>query len=660
MAQSTILKTSPTVSQAEYRDLYMKGHIITYRIQGTAQPVFPALKDAFTTREDPPDVEFREFSPFAKAFYTPREALKRREKPVVDQPKPVPNNDQPKSVFIPDQPKHKSVSDQLEPAPTPDHPEPRLLTAGRSIDGLASPKSASTSSIRAHHQKMNVSILNWIQNVENLPPQNIASPSITSGPASDLATIPIRAPDESPILWEIPGVDATVHVPIRAIDECILGNLGSSMVSTKESLPRLTRGNSGRLDLLGPIDEKISSAPLMEAKNVVLSRQNRSKGSNYTKSVHSRFMELPISQECRNTISNPTRRLNRSKVDELFSLGDDQEVLRNLMEPLAPTPAWVPSTLQPRLMEESLPPREYHQTMNQKSRGRQNKQAKGRPTPIFESRPWLASSSSIVAPGGSQHAQRADSWAQPHTSGQGSGESNVPTSGTDRALSSLPESFRSRGFSLSGGRMTARKLPLTMEISAKDRANFVTALEERLVKMAGRAKGLIGRVSLHCVLGRIVMENIHESAVNFTGSGAERACFDQHHLLRELAVFDESNVRFHPIISMNGADADRLVNVAWTSTNASNHQWTLQSTKAFFDFNCRSVQTGAKFTVEVDSQDITATFQSHNGTSIADLIYIHCPNRSWDLNFILKVTDTDYFSRKYSTFVQSIMDGLEM
>jgi hypothetical protein len=211
--------------------------------------------------------------------------------------------------------------------------------------------------------------------------------------------------------------------------------------------------------------------------------------------------------------------------------------------------------------------------------------------------------------------------------------------------------------SLIGARLRAPVLSPILENSLKNRANFEAALEECISRMMTRARGQSGRLSLEVVFGRIIVENVDEKAVNFSGDNAGFSCFEPIHLLREFQIFSEENIMFHPILSMYGVDGDRLAKTYWMIKDSSK-QWTLHSTKVVYDFNCYGARSGACFTLEVMADDFTHRFKSEQGRSLLDVVYVHCPNKAWDLTVHLRKTDEPYYEEKYGQFARGITDSL--
>ena len=332
---------------------------------------------------------------------------------------------------------------------------------------------------------------------------------------------------------------------------------------------------------------------------------------------------------------------------------DEEDALQHLMTPMVPV-----SGLQ-QISRGHSPPREYYRTMGQKvSRGGQTREkrqddtedrASPSPPPSARRRSKIPIRSATPGPG-TQCPRRVTAQSG---SAIGREKSMIQVQGSTGIWNSQLRGGWNKG--LSGEQFGEVTLTSVLRASVEKRLYFEQALEDCLVDMASRARILAGKVSMEIVFGRIVLENIDEDVVNFGGVDSFEPNYDPLRLLQELATFNEANLRLHNTLSLDGNDANMLKNIPWTPDPTK--KWVLDDTEAFYDLNCRDVSTNCCFTIQIDAKTFAYSFESQR-YGLVDVAFIHCPDRSWDLNACLRATDTVYFEEKYGEFASSIVESL--
>ena len=194
-----------------------------------------------------------------------------------------------------------------------------------------------------------------------------------------------------------------------------------------------------------------------------------------------------------------------------------------------------------------------------------------------------------------------------------------------------------------------------LQDSVKNRWHFEHALDDCLERMIRRARVFPGKVAIEIAFGRIVIEDVDEAVVNNGRVDEYHPSFIPLRLLNELGKFGERNFLCHPTLSLNGDDANRLKEINWTSDD--DRKWQQYSTEVFYDFSCEDLRDNCHFVIQVNAADFTHSFESHK-FALDDVVFIHCPDRSWDLNAYVKVTDTAYFKEKYEGFASSLIESL--
>lgn len=351
--------------------------------------------------------------------------------------------------------------------------------------------------------------------------------------------------------------------------------------------------------------------------------------------------------------SQDSRRTTRhANASDLLGMGDE-DALQNLMAPMVPI-----SGLQPSSRIRS-PPREYHLTMGQKvsrrertGEQRQNytkERASPSLPPSARRRSKIPVRSGTPAPG----AQGPQRTTAKRDSAVGREKALIPMQSAIGIWNSQLRGGWNKG--IGGEPFGEVTLPSVLRASIEKRLYFEQALEDCLVDMASRARILAGKASMEFIFGRIVLENIDEDVINFGGVDSFEPNYEPLRFLQELAVFNEANLRLHNTLSLDGNDANMLKNIPWTSDPTK--EWVLHDTDVFYDLNCRDVSTNCCFTIQINSKAFAYSFESQR-YGLIDVAFIHCPDRSWDLNACLRATDTVYFEEKYGEFASSLVESL--
>lgn len=343
----------------------------------------------------------------------------------------------------------------------------------------------------------------------------------------------------------------------------------------------------------------------------------------------------------------------QANVSDLLGMGDE-DAPQSLMAPMVPT-----SGLQPSSRGHS-PPREYHRTMGQKVPRRKRtgeqrgKDTKERASPSPSPPPSARRRSKIPVRSGTP-APRSQGSPRPAAqkgSATGGEKALAPTQSVGVWNSQLRGGWNK---GIGGQQFKEVTLPPVLRSSIEERLYFEQALEDCLIDMASRSRILAGKVSMEIVFGRIVLENIDEDVINLGGVDSFEPNYEPLRFLQELAIFDETNLRLHNTLSLDGNDANMLKNIPWISDPK--NKWVLQDTEVFYDLNCRDVSTNCCFTVQINASTFAYSFESQR-YGLADVAFIHCPDRSWDLNACLRVTDTVYFEEHYGEFASSVTESL--
>lgn len=331
---------------------------------------------------------------------------------------------------------------------------------------------------------------------------------------------------------------------------------------------------------------------------------------------------------------------------------DNDDALQNLMAPMIPTSA--PQSG----FGAAAPQREYRQTMNQRAPRRERDRVPQHPNaaerlspsppPSVQRRSKIPVKSQPPTPSvrGSQ-LKTTQSTPGPGTGSPGPTKVNAAARGS-----------RLRGTWNTGlGGDSFGHVGLTPELqdSVKMRIDFKRALEGCFERMLRRARVLPGKVSMEIVFCRIVIENVSEAVVNYGRVDQYDQKFAPLRLLNELATFNEGDFRWHGTLSLNGGDANMLKEINWTSD--ANRKWQKHATEVFYDFGCEDITNNCRFIIQVNAADFTHSFESQK-FALEDLVFIHCPDRSWDLNACVKATDTAYFKDQYDGFAKSLIESL--
>lgn len=365
--------------------------------------------------------------------------------------------------------------------------------------------------------------------------------------------------------------------------------------------------------------------------------------------IHPTRAASPTTSKNGHGSQNGSRNANHSTKDLLGA--DDEDILPSLMAPMVPT-------LTPQRELRGLsPPREYRRTMNQRApcKGRNQAQrhrgdierlSPSPPPPSANHRSKIPVKSGAPAPGARDVQLRVNTGV-PKPGSPGPARMNTATRST------RPQGAWNMG--LSGDAFRDFVLSPMLRDSINKRSDFEGALESCLASMLCRARMIAGKVSMEIVFCRIVIENVNQDVVNFGRVDEEHAAFSPVRILNELALFKEGDLRSHPTLSLNGNDANRLKEISWTSDPR--RKWQPYDTDVFYDFGCEDLVSGCRFVIQVNARDFTHEFESQKFV-LEDLVFIHCPDRSWDLNAYVKATDTAFFKDKYEGFAKSIVESL--
>lgn len=370
---------------------------------------------------------------------------------------------------------------------------------------------------------------------------------------------------------------------------------------------------------------------------------------------HENIPQTPTLEPSRNTHVSQ-RSKQKDSVNDLLGT-DDREVLKHLMRPLVPM-----ST--PHLSHmESVPQREYRWTMNQKApdKGRGQVQRRhGTPGRPFPSR----------SPSSAQRRSKIPVKSRAQVFGNTKdAKQTISSGGSGVVREAAPDAVKASKFSgdprYQGCWTTGQRegtysklvIPPILQDSIKGRPYFERALEELLASMLNRARMTTGKVSMEISFSRIVIEDVNEKVIKFDLWDEAEQNFHPSRFLNELALFKERNYRWHTILSLDGGDANKLKEVSWMGDSV--HKWNLVDATVFYDFSCEDLEQDCRFIVQVNARDFTYTFESQR-FALDDVIFIHCPDRSWDLNAYVKSTDTGYFKDKYDEFARSLIESLEV
>lgn len=413
---------------------------------------------------------------------------------------------------------------------------------------------------------------------------------------------------------------------------------GSSLKSTRASA--MPPPSTALADLMG------LSIPVTEEP-----RPSNSSAANATPGSQTRPARVPSPKTYKNGHASQRSGQNANRAVEDLLGAYDEDTLQSLMAPMVPT-------LKPqRGLRELSPPREYRRTMNQRApckgrnqaqrnRGTTERLSPSPPPSSANRRSKIPVKSRAFAPG----ARDVQLQVSPGVSGPGS---PGPTQTSTAAHASRIKAVWNKG--LSGDAFGDFVLSPVLRNSIKKRSYFTDALENCLASMLCRARMIAGKVSMEIVFCRIVIENVNEDVVNFGRVDEEHAAFSPVRILNELALFKEDDLRSHPTLSLNGNDANRLKEINWSADPA--RKWQPYDTDVFYDFGCEDLTSGCCFVIQVNAADFTHHFESQKFV-LEDLVFMHCPDRSWDLNAYVKATDTAFFKEKYEGFAKSLVESL--
>lgn len=365
----------------------------------------------------------------------------------------------------------------------------------------------------------------------------------------------------------------------------------------------------------------------------------------------------PSSKACGSQlrIRDSGRTTRKANASDLLRMGDEDS-LQNLMAPMTPT-----SGLQTSFRGRS-PPREYHRTMGQKVPRRERtgeqrrndtkERASPSPSPPSSARrkskiPIRSGTPALRSPGPPRTAAKKGSVT--------GGEKALAPIQSAGVWNSQLRGGWNKG--IGGQQFKELTLPPILRASIEKRLYFEQALEDCLIDMVSRSRILAGKVSMEMVFGRIVLENIDEDVINLGGVDSFEPNYEPLRFLQELAIFDETNLRLHNTLSLDGNDANMLKKIPWISDPK--NEWVLQDTEVFYDLNCRDLSTNCCFTVQINAATVAYSFESQR-YGLVDVAFIHCPDRSWDLNACLRATDTVYFEEHYGEFANSVTESLDV
>ncbi|RFU79520.1 hypothetical protein TARUN_2727 [Trichoderma arundinaceum] len=178
---------------------------------------------------------------------------------------------------------------------------------------------------------------------------------------------------------------------------------------------------------------------------------------------------------------------------------------------------------------------------------------------------------------------------------------------------------------------------------------------ENQLKNMSQILGLApGYVSLEVVFGRIYIKQMAPSMVKQSGSGPSFSVNEGVKFLNS-TNFLQNCVGFSPILSTLGGDANVLVRI----TPPGETPWHLFEKESWYDFECKFPGLkGELFVVEVNADSFQ--YRCRGLRHEIFTIYMHSPQRAWDMKACGVRSDALGMEAKYKCFAESLVENISV
>ncbi|KAL6895782.1 hypothetical protein HDV57DRAFT_521073 [Trichoderma longibrachiatum] len=179
---------------------------------------------------------------------------------------------------------------------------------------------------------------------------------------------------------------------------------------------------------------------------------------------------------------------------------------------------------------------------------------------------------------------------------------------------------------------------------------------EQQVKQASQILELApGYVSLEVVFGRIYIKKMAPGLVDHSGSGPTHSAEEVLGLLNG-ATFRQECIGFSPILSTSASDANVLVGI----TPSGESPWHLFQKETWYDLECVYYGPKGEEPVIVELNADTYQYRVRGQRQEVFAVYLHCPQRAWDMKACgvrANALTPDY---KLKCFVESIVNQMDI
>ncbi|PTB64469.1 hypothetical protein BBK36DRAFT_6805 [Trichoderma citrinoviride] len=189
----------------------------------------------------------------------------------------------------------------------------------------------------------------------------------------------------------------------------------------------------------------------------------------------------------------------------------------------------------------------------------------------------------------------------------------------------------------------------------QEKSDILKEAEQQLKRGSQILELAPGYVSLEVVFGRVYIKKMAPGLVDHSGSGPTHSAEDVLGLLNG-TTFRQDCIGFSPILSTSAGDANTLANI----TPSGESPWHLYEKETWFDLEC--VFYGPKgeepVIVELNADNYQYRVRGQRQDFFA--IYLHCPQRAWDMKACGVRATALTPEHKLKCFVKDIVNQMDI
>ncbi|KAL6868638.1 hypothetical protein J3F83DRAFT_707298 [Trichoderma novae-zelandiae] len=189
----------------------------------------------------------------------------------------------------------------------------------------------------------------------------------------------------------------------------------------------------------------------------------------------------------------------------------------------------------------------------------------------------------------------------------------------------------------------------------QEKSDVLREAEQQLKEASQVLELAPGYVSLQVVFGRIYIKKMAPGLVDHSGSGPIHSVDDVVGLLNS-ATFRQDCIGFSPILSTLASDANMLVNI----TPSGESPWHLFEKETWYDMECVYYGPKGEEPAIVELNADTFQYRVRGPRQEMFAVYLHCPQRAWDMKACGVRSTALAPEYKLKCFVEGIVNQMDI